>query len=52
MKLSDLKECPDCGSPDVAYSKKDDELVCRECGLILNEFPPELEKKFRKSHTK
>ena len=50
MKLSKLKECPDCGSTDINYKKKEDELICRECGLILTEFPPDLEEKFEKSH--
>ena len=28
------KKCPECGSTDLA--KKDDEIYCKKCGLVLD----------------
>ncbi len=48
-QLKDLKQCPECGSSNILYSKQRDEIVCKECGLIFSELTPEQEKKFEKA---
>jgi ribosomal protein S27E len=34
IDLSQLKQCPECSSNSVFYSRTRYELVCRECGAI------------------
>ena len=43
-------ECPECGSSNVYYSSKSDEIICRDCGAIFAELTPKEEKKFEKAH--
>jgi|GEM_PF-773367 len=37
-KISKMKECPECGSLDIIYNKRENELICKDCGLIYTEF--------------
>jgi len=32
-----LKECPECGSKDLIHNKDRGEMICRECGLVIEE---------------
>jgi len=49
MKLKDVKRCPECGSDNILYKKKEDEIVCKDCGAIFSELTPEMEKDFEKA---
>ena len=31
------KTCPACGSVNIVYNEEDDELSCKDCGLIVPE---------------
>ena len=46
VNLSKVKMCPECGSDDIIYKKREDEIVCKSCGMIFAELTPEQEKKF------
>jgi len=37
-KISKMKECPECGSLDIILNKRENELICKDCGLIYTEF--------------
>ena len=37
-KIAKMKECPECGSLDIIYNKTENELICKDCGLIYTEF--------------
>jgi|TARA_Y100000310_G_C20463422_1_gene706433 transcription initiation factor TFIIIB Brf1 subunit/transcription initiation factor TFIIB len=43
-------ECPECASKNVHFNKKDEQIICRDCGAIFEELTPEEEKKFEKAH--
>ena len=49
MELKDVKQCPECGSDDIVYNEKKDEIICKSCGAIFSELTPEMEKKFEKA---
>ena len=42
-------ECAECGSGNVHYDKKREQIVCRDCGAIFEELTPAEEKKFEKA---
>ncbi|MFH1440073.1 MAG: hypothetical protein ABIG89_05885 [Candidatus Woesearchaeota archaeon] len=48
VKLAKIKKCPECGSINVRYNKKEDKLYCNDCGEIFAELTPEQEKRFEK----
>ena len=52
MKKATIKkdECPECGSNNVLYNKKRQQIVCKDCGDIFEELTPDEEKKFEKAH--
>ncbi|MBU0976932.1 MAG: hypothetical protein KKD18_00780 [Nanoarchaeota archaeon] len=35
--MSYVKRCPECGSVDLTYDSQNGEVVCNECGLIVEE---------------
>ena len=43
-------ECAECGSNNVNYVERTQQIVCKECGAIFEELTPEQEKKFEKAH--
>lgn len=49
IKLKDIKRCPECGSSNILYNKKRDDILCKDCGLIFSELTPEQEEKFEKA---
>ena len=49
MQLKDVKACPECGSDNVIYKRKEDEIICKDCGAIFSELTPDMEKKFEKA---
>ncbi|PIN86970.1 hypothetical protein COV19_02140 [Candidatus Woesearchaeota archaeon CG10_big_fil_rev_8_21_14_0_10_44_13] len=46
--LSHIRKCPACGSDNVVYVPKDDNIVCNDCGEIFARLTPEEEKKYEK----
>lgn len=46
VDIKKLKQCPECGSSNVKYSKAEEALLCKECGDMFHELTPEQEKKF------
>ena len=40
------KDCPDCGSANITFDPETEQLICQDCGLILEELPPNIEKKY------
>ena len=35
--MSYVKRCPECGSVDLTYDSQKGEIICNECGLIVEE---------------
>ncbi len=35
--MSHIKRCPECGSTDLTYDDQRGEIICNECGLIIEE---------------
>ena len=49
MELKDIKQCPECGSSNIIYSEKKDEIICRDCGAITSKLTPKMQKKLEKA---
>ena len=49
MELKDVKACPECGSDNILYKRKEDEIICKDCGAIFSELTPDMEKQFEKA---
>jgi len=49
-KIIKKNECPECGSNNVIYNKKKQQIICRACGAIFEELTPKQEKKFESAH--
>lgn len=47
--IKDVKECPECGSEEISYKEKEQQVVCRTCGMIFEPMAPEREEKFEKA---
>ncbi|MBW2968026.1 hypothetical protein KY362_06080 [Candidatus Woesearchaeota archaeon] len=45
-ELSRRKECPDCGSMNIHFDPETEQLICHDCGLLFEELPPELERRY------
>lgn len=45
-------ECAECGSKNVHYNEKKQQIVCKDCAAIFEEMTPEREKQFEKAHDK
>lgn len=45
---AERKECTECGSNNVVYSKISDNTICQDCGAIFAKLIPEEERKFEK----
>ena len=43
-------ECAECGSKNVHYNEKKEQIICKDCGAIFEEMAPAREKKFEKAH--
>jgi ribosomal protein S27E len=44
--ISRRKDCPDCGSTNIIFDPETEQLICQDCGLIFEELPPDLNKKY------
>jgi len=38
--IRQIKECPDCASPNIVHNIRKDQVICRECGLIYEPLSP------------
>jgi transcription initiation factor TFIIIB Brf1 subunit/transcription initiation factor TFIIB len=47
--IKEIKECPECGSDNISYNEKKQQVVCKTCGLIFEPLAPDAEKKFEKA---
>jgi len=47
--IHEIKECPECGSTDIIYNDKKQQVICRSCGLIYEPMTPDREEKFEKA---
>lgn len=45
-----IKVCPDCGSDNIIYKDKEQQVICKDCGLIYEPMDPMTEEKFEKTH--
>jgi transcription initiation factor TFIIIB Brf1 subunit/transcription initiation factor TFIIB len=32
--IRDIRECPDCASPNIVHEYEREQVICRDCGLI------------------
>jgi len=48
--IHQVKECPDCASTNISYDDKEDQVVCKDCGLIFEPMDPKDEEVFEKTH--
>ena len=48
--ITEIKECPDCASPNIVRNEEREQLICRECGLIYEPLTPVEEERFEKTH--
>ncbi|MFO8132989.1 MAG: transcription initiation factor IIB [Thermoplasmatota archaeon] len=37
IRLEEVTECPECGSPHIAHDYERGELVCKQCGLVIED---------------
>lgn len=49
VNIAKIKACPECGSTNIFFNKKSEEIVCRDCGGIFSKLTPDQEKKFEKA---
>ena len=47
--IKEVKECPECGSTNIIYNEKKQQVTCRDCGMIFEPMAPETEEKFEKA---
>jgi len=46
--IHDIKECPQCGSLDLVYRNAQEQVVCKDCGMIFEPLPPAEEEEFER----
>lgn len=44
--IYELKECPDCASPEIIHNEHRQQVICKDCGLIYEELTPREEKRY------
>ena len=42
-----IKKCPECGSTHLIYDSEKSEIVCANCGLVIEENIADLKKEWR-----
>lgn len=40
IDVTDIRECPDCGSPNIIHGTIREQVICRDCGLIFEPAMP------------
>jgi len=46
--IREVKECPQCGSLDLVYREAQEQVVCKDCGMIFEPLPPLEEEEFER----
>lgn len=47
--IHEIKECPQCGSLDLVYRNAQEQVVCKDCGMIFEPLPPAEEEEFERA---
>ena len=47
--IRDIKACPECGGINLIHKEEENQVICKDCGLI---YEPYLNKKGKKSSKK
>ncbi|MBD3248646.1 hypothetical protein GF336_01200 [Candidatus Woesearchaeota archaeon] len=47
--IKEVKECPECASTDIIHNHKNQQVICRTCGMIYEPMAEEREEKFEKA---
>lgn len=48
--IHQIVTCPDCGGSNLSYNDADNQVICKDCGLIYEPLEPAQEKKFEDTH--
>lgn len=40
VDVTDIRECPDCGSTNIIHGTIREQVICRDCGLIFEPAMP------------
>lgn len=40
MDIAKITACPDCASTNIVHSQMRDQVICKDCGLIFEQFTP------------
>lgn len=43
--IHEVKECPECGSDNIVHNDKNQQVICRDCGMIYEPLADEGKKK-------
>lgn len=46
--IREVKECPQCGGLDLIYREAQEQVVCKDCGMIFEPLPPQEEEEFER----
>lgn len=49
VELKDIEQCPACGSSNIIYDEKRDEIACQDCSEMFAELTQEMEKKYEEA---
>ena len=47
--IHEIKECPECGSVNIIYNDKKQQILCRDCGMIYEPMASKREEQFEKA---
>lgn len=47
--IHDVKECPECGSEDIVYNDKEQQVMCKACGMIYEPMERDEEEQFEEA---
>lgn len=47
--IREVKECPECGSDDIIYDDKKQQVLCKTCGMIYEPMAAASEEQFEKA---
>jgi len=48
--IKEVKNCPECGSMNLSYIESEEQVVCKDCGLVFEPLSTSEEKAFEKAH--
>ena len=47
--IQEVKKCPECGSLNITHNDKQQQVICRDCGMIYGPMAPRREAQFEKA---